>query len=240
MYAPRKLTAVLVLLLVASAAIPAWAQDRDGRRVEASGVIVSIASHERAFVIREGRPGDDRFWLVYVVPGTRVEFGGWRRDDDDDDGRDLLHIGGGLAPLRIGHVVRVEGRLVEHRRIIAREITVLNRIRRGQPFPRPPIWFPARPPEIFFPQNGSVLSSSQFVVVGRTAPRATVRVDVTTTWGFAPVRVGSATVTADEDGIFVAMVRPDRRLPDGNYRITIRASAAGRTFPSTSLTVRLR
>lgn len=239
MKSARGLALVLAALLVAAAAAPAHAQhDRDGRRIDVRGVIVAINNRERSFVLREERRGEERFWLVEVLPGTRIEFGLER--DDDDDGERIV-AAGGRRPLRVGHIVAVEGRLRDERRIRARDITVIGLVLRLPPFPvRPPIGFPLRPPEIFFPQDGTEISTPEFVVVGRTVPGASVRIDVMSAWGFFQFQVAGADVTADEAGIFIATIRPTLRLSGGTYRITVRATASSITLPVTSLTVRVR
>ncbi len=234
-------TLAVVLLLVV--AVPARAEHEDAwGRIQVTGVIVAIDARERSFVLREDRRREDRFWVVQVLPQTRIEFGLHDVNDDDDDGEKLA-IARQLRPLRVGQIVEVNGRMIDGRRIVAREITVISRAPRVPPLPgpRPPFGFPPLPaPQIFFPQDGTEVNTGEFVIIGRTSPRAQVHVDVLTSWAFFQFVVGSADVTADGSGIFVATVRPSYRLSGGIYRITVRATVSGVTSPPTTVSVRLR
>lgn len=239
----RGMAIALVAVLVLSVAVPARAQHESaGGRIEVTGVIVAIDARDRSFVLREDRRREDRFWVVQVLPQTRIEFGRHEANDDDDDGEKLA-MARHLRPLRVGHIVEVEGRVIDGRRIAAREITVIGRAFRVPPFPgpRPPFGLPPlQAPQVFFPQDGAEVETGEFIIVGRTAPRAQVHVDVLTSWAFFHFVVGSADVTADGNGIFVATVRPSFRVSGGVYRITVRATASGVTSPQTTVSVRLR
>lgn len=237
--------AVAAVLLV-GIAVPAGAQhDRDEDRVDFTGVIIATDTRDQTIVVREERRRADRVWLVQIVPRTRIEVD--RRWYDDD----APGLGPGFGPggpevgagrsrfwlLRVGHTVEVEGRVLDGRRVVAREITVIGRVR--PPFPRPP-FAPLRPPQVFFPQNGAVVDRNELVVVGDTVPRARVHVDLLASWPFFPVVVARAEVAADESGIFVARLRPADRVSAGTYRLAVRSTIGGITSPTTTLVVRLR
>lgn len=243
MWTARGMAIALAAVLVLSVAVPARAQHNPAwGRIDVTGVIVAIDARDRSFVLREDREREDRFWVVQVLPLTRIEFGEHESDDDERAGEKLA-TSGGLRPLRVGHMVEVEGRGIDGRRIAARKITVIGRAFRVSPFPgpRPRLGLPPlQAPQVFFPQDGAEVETGEFIIVGRTAPRAQVHVDVLTSWAFFHFLVGSADVTADGNGIFVASVRPSFRVSGGVYRITVKATASGFTSPQTTVSVRLR
>lgn len=229
------------LLMLGVAALPASAQyGWDRREVEVSGVIVSLSQDGTSFLLREAW-GRDRFWVVRLTRRTDVDPPHRGRDDYDPDS-DLGRAGTlWYRWLRVGQYVKVEGRLLGNGQILAEEITLLRGP--GQPIVGPPFPFPPGggfgrvPPQIFVPQNGAVITTADITVIGRTAPGARVHVDLATTWGFFTFPAGSADVTADESGIFTAVIRPSARFGGATYRLTVRARIAGVDLPPTSIVI---
>jgi len=245
----RGFAIVLAILLMLTAAMPAVAQPN---KVEVRGVIVAIDARSQSFLLREDRPRFDRMWVVIVQSDTRFRIEGRRLDERDDDRNDKT--GRVWSPpihrvLQVGTFVEVEGRLTADGRILAREIEVRGQVRTIPPpvaifpppvlppFQQPPFFGFPQQPQIFSPQNGAVINSSEFTVVGRTFPYARVHVDVATVWGFFTFGAGSADVTADGNGFFAATIRPGVRLPGATYRITVTAQVSGVQMPPTTINV---
>lgn len=236
----RGLVLGLAAILILGVAAPASAQyGWDRREVEVSGVIVDLSHDGTSFLLREERGRDDRFWMVRLTGRTDVDSAPRGRYDPDIDlGRaETLW----RRWLRVGQFVKVEGRLLGNGQILAEEITLLRGP--GQPVVRPPFPFPPGggfgrvPPQIFVPQNGAVITTADITVIGRTAPGARVHVDLATTWGIFTFPAGSADVTADETGIFTAVIRPSARFSGAMYRLTVQARLAGVDLPPTSIVI---
>jgi len=245
----RGMAAIVAAILLLGIAVPAGAgHERDEDRVDFRGVIVATDAHDQTILVREGRGrAPDRLWLVQILPRTRIEVDLRWLSDDDAPG---LGPGSGGSPglsglrsrfwlLRVGQVVEVEGRVTAGRRVAAREITVIGRGARP-PFPNPRPPFPLRAPQVFFPRDGAVVDRDDLVIVGESAPRARVQVELIASWFFSTGVVGRADVTADQGGIFVARIFPSPRISPGTYRVAVRAIVSGQTSPTTTLTVRVR
>ena len=95
-------------LLLLAVTVPTWATQP--KRVEVRGVIVSLHMGENSILVRQSRPGEDRFWVVKRHGRTRVEIGGRSAR---------------FQRLRLGDTVEVEGRLTASRAILADEIEVV-------------------------------------------------------------------------------------------------------------------
>ncbi len=226
--------AVIVGLLF-TLPIPAGARNRND--VQLRGVVVSLDSNGRGFMLRQPR-GGGRFWTVRMTGHTRILAAASDEEDEDDDddaNRDII----------VGDIVRVDGHFVGNGRIIADEIRIFGHVDFpgvGQPpigiLPVPPHLF-LTAPEIFFPANGAEIVSSEVSIVGRTVPGAAVHIDVTfQAIGLLPLGSTAADVVADSRGVFSATIRLPVRFPGATYRITVAARLNGTTSPETSIVVR--
>jgi len=250
----RGFAVALALVLMLAAAMPAAAKQQ-GQRIEVHGVIVATDARQQAFLLREDRPRFDRLWVIHIQADTRFKIEGRRDDDDDDDndrgGRNFVPRA--IAALQVGSRVEVRGRLIAANRILATEVRLQRMVQAPQPpffiinppaappqfpiFGPPPFFGFPQQPQVFYPQNGAVITSSEFTIIGRTFPFAQVHVDVATVWAFFTFGSGSADVMADGNGFFAATVRPALRLPGATYRITVTSQVSGVQMPPTTITV---
>jgi hypothetical protein len=211
---------------------PAAAQ----RRTQVSGVIVSLNMGKNSFLISQPVQNDQRYWMVKRTAGTRIEIGGQRV---------------AFNRLRRGDTVRVDGRLTASREIQAERVRVTSRgtatrppVILRPPSPSVPIPVPSlgdvlritAPPEIIRPANGARVGSD-FTVVGRTAPRADVNIEVVPRYLVFDLPSASANVTADTRGVFAHSVQPLVRVSGGAYRVNVKARLLGLESPTASITV---
>lgn len=226
-----------------------------GRDVEIEGTITAIDLHrQRILQIQDRARGfGPRVWTVRLTPRTRVAGGrgGHRWDDDRWDGdrwddnrwddndrwRDDR-----LRWLRIGYLVRIEGRLIGDRQILAEEITLLGQARFLPRPVSPPVLSPAPPDArqiiILRPQQGEQVSGVEFAVVGRTVPGARVQILVTARWAFGQTPVAQGNVATDQRGEFAFVVRPSIGTPGTIYTITATPILRGSSLPPATVTVR--
>ena len=221
-------------LLLLAVTVPTWATQP--KRVEVRGVIVSLHMGENSILVRQSRPGEDRFWVVKRHGRTRVEIGGRSAR---------------FQRLRLGDTVEVEGRLTASRAILADEIEVVGHEPKVAPpvILRPPTSqipvpsFPdivqviTTPPQILRPANGAQISASEFAIVGRTVPQAQVHIRVATRYIVFDLPAAGADVTTDARGVFTHTVRPVVRLTGASYQITVKAKLYGLESPPASITV---
>jgi hypothetical protein len=213
---------VLALLVVALVPVPARAEHRDREWLEIRGVVVAIERWGGTFHVREERRFADRgLWQVVVTRRTDFDVRRWRGRDDDDD-RDFDRF----RRLNVGDFVEVEGRLIRHRTILAREVDVFV-FRRPRPLP-PVVIAPA--PIIVFPRPGLVVGGD-FVLIGRVTPRAQVLVVIVTTHGGILVWKHEAWAQADDDGHFRMPIRPGFAGRGLQHHITVKARHGGADSP---------
>lgn len=255
----RGFAIVLALLLMLAAAMPAAAQQ--GQRVQLYGTIVAVDARQQAFLLREHRERNaDRLWVIHVRGDMRVRVIQKERIDDDVRG---YAPGPALGMLRLGSTVSVWGHFIGANRIMATEIRLMGQ---PQPVAQQPFFYVAPPPvmppipyygqpppnygypgypqpgfpqqtQILYPQNGAVINTPEFTVIGRSFPFAQIHVEVSTVFAFFTFGAGSADVTADGNGFFAATVRPSVRLPGATYRITVSSQVSGYPMQPTSITV---
>lgn len=215
-----------------------------GQRVEIDGVIISM-DRRRPGVLevldREHywRGRGQTIWTVRLTALTRVDGQRDGRPWDDRDGSGILAAG---RLLHAGDRIKVEGRLIAASQILAEEIKVRGRggmVPRPLPFPQPtPLPPHGRQTVILAPQAGTEVSGSGFTVVGRTVPGARVQVRVQARWSVFSGQVANATVTADQSGIFVVVIRPSMRASGTMYTITVTSTYQGTPMTPVSVTVR--
>lgn len=221
---------ILVLSLIAPA--PATAQ----RRAQVRGVIQSLNMGVNSFLVSQQVGNDQRYWIVKRTGRTKISISGQTV---------------AFSRLRRGDDVRVDGRLTGTREIAADQIRVTRRgasskppvvLRKPDPgfsIPIPTIGDVLRitsAPEIIRPANGARVAS-EFTIVGRTAPRAQVQIEVVPRYLVFDLPSASATVAADSKGIFAHSVQPVVRLSGGSYRINVKARLLGLESPTASITV---
>ncbi|HEV8340490.1 MAG TPA: DUF5666 domain-containing protein [bacterium] len=247
----RGFAIVLAILLMLAAAVPAVAQPD---KVEVRGVIVAVDARSQSFLLREDRPRFDRMWVVVVHSETR--FRGDKAHVNCEANDRTCRVGSPFVQrlLQVGMYVEVEGRLFADGRILAREIEVRNQVQvRATPppiavfpptvlppyqqYPQPPFFGFPQQTQILYPQNGAVITTPEFTVIGRSFPYAQVHVDVSTVFAFFTFGAGSADVTADGNGFFAATIRPAVRLPGATYRITASSQVSGYPMQPTTITV---
>ncbi|MGQ0572247.1 MAG: hypothetical protein ACT4P5_22305 [Armatimonadota bacterium] len=229
----RILTIISVLfLIIPLIAVPARADHEDRDKIEIRGHVASIDRNARSFYLQtQARRGDRGLFLVLVDRRTEFEVDKQRHRDDDEDGDRGRH-GRGIRLLAIGDAVEVEGRLVAHRTILAREIELLGR---GRHEPFPIVVIPV--PVIFFPYNGSVITGHEFLLSGRTVSRARVTIQIGTGFGPVSVRALNFETVADHNGLFSAMIRSGIVQRGLQYQITVQSHLEGAQSPSATLIV---
>jgi len=211
-------------IVVFALAIPVRAQPV--REIQIRGVVVSVDSAGRGFILGRSRQGQARPWFIRVSEQTQLQFA----NEDDDDDEDQVYV---------GDVVIVKGQPVGSRRILAKVVIVQAR-GSGQPvmLPSP---FPVRPPiaapQLFIPTNGETINTADILIVGRTVPGATVHIDVSIDALFwqGPTSVDTQ---ADANGVFSARVNPSGRSSGSNIRIIVTSIADGVTSAPTTVVVR--
>ena len=238
---------VLILLAISVLPVPAGAQqefdrdrhdrdrfDRDRFDGEIRGVVVSIDRWGRSFYVRERARFDDRLWRVFVDRRTDFDVRRGRDRYDDDRGRDWEWF----RRLDVGDVVEVEGRLIRHRTILAREIDVF---RQRRPISRPP--YPQHPviivpaPVIIFPRHGVTIVGGGFVLSGRVGPRVRVLIVVSTMQAGAVYWKHEMWADADDDGNFRVPIRPGYARYGVQHHITVRSVQGGAESPPVTVVV---
>lgn len=234
MRAGQLLAVGIAVMLLLSLADPTSATAP--RTVKVNGVIRSLNMGNNSFLISEQRSGEPRYWVVKRTGRTRIEVGGRRVS---------------FSRLRRGDVVAVEGRLTGTREILAERIRVTSHEASSEPVvvlrpPTGPVPIPipsvndilriTAPPEIIRPANGARVGS-EFTVVGRTAPRADVQIEVVPRYLIFDLPSASANVNADARGVFAHSVQPLVRVSGGAYRINVKARLLGLESPTASITV---
>lgn len=238
-------TLALALFFMLTSAIAVEANGK--KETEVKGLIVSMDWDGRAFLLRQRRRDQDRFWVVRINASTKIEID-HDNDDDDDDRDDSRDKRIAFGHLRVGDMVEVEGRLLRDGEIMAKEIEVVGHVDLrvspifqipSQPiqFPRPIGPFPTSP-QIFAPPNGAEIATTEFTIVGRTFPEARVRIAIATLVGPFQVPGASAELIADRNGFFAHTVRPVLRIPGAIYRITVTSTVSGVVSPATVIVVR--
>lgn len=229
-----------VLARQVSVRSPAGSNGRDraiGRNIKLRGTISDVQPQGQGVLRLQEDPGVRGFgWTVWLHPEVKVE------GQLDDRGQEKVDGKGpriALRILRVSDFVEVEGRVVASQQIQARVIKF-----RGQtgafPVPLPgPIPLPGQT-VIISPRDGEDIETDEFTVIGQTAPGAQVRIGVSSRFGVFQVQVASGTVTAEENGFFVLVVRPSLRIPGSVYTITATPTFQGQTAPAVSVTVRQR
>jgi hypothetical protein len=224
-------------VLVLSLLTPTFASVQ--KRIQVNGSILSLNMGNNSFLVSEPLRGDQRYWIVKRTGRTKISVGGQAAT---------------FSRLRRGDSVRVEGRLTGTREILAAEIRVTARAAASKPAvvlrppnPAVPIPIPSlgdvlritAAPEIIRPANGARVGSD-FIVVGRTAPRAEVRIEVVPRYLVFDLPGASANVSADDRGVFAHSVQPLVRVSGAAYRISVKARLLGLESPTATITVYLR
>lgn len=165
----------VTVILALSLITPALATAQ--RRVQVNGVIVSLNMGKNSFLVSEQVRSNQRYWIVRRTAQTKISIGGQAV---------------AFSRLRRGDSVRVDGRLTGTRELQADQVRVTSRGASIKPpvvlrKPDPGVQIPVpslgdvfritSPPEIIRPANGARVAS-EFMVVGRTAPRADVQIEV--------------------------------------------------------------
>ncbi len=253
----RGFAIVMAILLMLAAALPAAADNDNNRhKVDVRGVIVAVDARSQSFLLREDQRGArfDRTWVVTIQPNTKFRVEGRGLNDRNDDWNDKTGrvYQGYHQFLRVGAFVEVEGRLVANGRILATEINFRGQVQQPSPpiavfppttlppyqqYPQPPIYGFPQQTQILYPQNGAVITTPEFTVIGRSFPYAQVRVEVSTVFTFFTFGAGSTDVTADANGFFAATIRPSVRLPGATYRITVTSQVSGYPMQPVTITV---
>lgn len=211
-------------------------RDRDlGRDIRLRGTIIDLQTHAQGvFRLQESSRVRGFPWTVQLHPQIKVQGQLDDRGEEKVEGRGLQVA---VRLLRAGDLVDVEGRVIGRQQIQAREIRF-----RGQtgafPLPVPgPIPFPGQT-VIISPHEGEEIRTEEFSVIGQTVPGAQVRIGVSARFGVFQVQVAGGTVTAEENGFFVFVVRPSVRVPGSVYTITATSTFQGQSAPPVSVTVR--
>jgi hypothetical protein len=223
----------VTVILALSLIIPALATAQ--RRVQVNGVIVSLNMGNNSFLVSEQVQNDQRYWIVKRSTRTKISIAGQAV---------------AFSRLRRGDNVRVDGRLSATREVQADQVRVTSRgaskpavvLRKPDasvPIPVPSLGDVFRitsPPEIIRPANGARVGS-EFTVVGRTAPRADVQIEVVPRYLVFDLPGASASVSADSRGVFAHGVQPLVRVSGGAYRVNVKARLLGLESPTASITV---
>lgn len=223
----------IALILVLSLITPTLATAQ--KRAQIRGVIQSLNMGNNSFLISEQLRNDQRYWIVKRTGRTTITIGGQAV---------------AFSRLRRGDSVRVDGRLSGSREIQADRVRVTSRgttkpaVVLRKPDPAVPIPVPSlgdvfritSPPEIIRPANGARVGS-EFMVVGRTAPRADVQIEVIPRYLVFDLPGASASVNADNRGVFAHSVQPLVRVSGGAYRISAKARLLGLESPTATITV---
>ncbi len=218
-----------VAVLVLAFAIPVRAQNV--REIEIKGVIVTVDSAGRGFILARSRRGDARRWLVRINEQTNIQLGDNVDDDDEDE-----------VNLAVGDLVTVKGDALGARRLLAKQVTIEAR-GAGQPIVSPPV--PVHPPiaapHLYTPANGETINSADVLIVGRTVPGANVHIDVSVDVYFRD-RPGPTTVdtVADANGVFTARVNPPGRYSGADMHITVTSRSGGVVSAPTTIVVHER
>ena len=205
------------------------------KRAQVTGVIASLNMGNNSFLVSEQVRSDRRYWIVRRTAQTKISIGGQAV---------------AFSRLRRGDNVRVDGRLTGSREITAEQVRVTSRgaikpavvLRKPDaavPIPVPTLGDVLRitvAPEIIRPANGARVGS-EFMVVGRTAPRADVQIEVVPRYLVFDLPGASASVNADNRGVFAHSVQPLLRLSGGAYRVNVKARLLGLESPTASITV---
>jgi len=227
----------IALVLVLSLLTPSFAAVQ--KRIQVNGTILSLSMGNNSFLISEQLRSDQRHWIVKRTGRTKISLGGQAV---------------AFGRLRRGDSVRVDGRLTGTREILAEQVRVTARAATTKPAvvlrpPDPAVSIPipslgdvlrvTAAPEIIRPANGARVGSD-FTIVGRTAPRAEVRIEVVPRYLVFDLPGASATVSADDRGIFAHSVQPLVRVSGAAYRISVKARLLGLESPTATITVYLR
>ncbi len=205
------------------------------KRAQVTGVIASLNMGNNSFLVSEQVRSDRRYSIVRRNARTKISIGGQAV---------------AFSRLRRGDNVRVDGRLTGSREITAEQVRVTSRgaikpavvLRKPDaavPIPVPTLGDVLRitvAPEIIRPANGARVGS-EFMIVGRTAPRADVQIEVVPRYLVFDLPRASASVNADNRGVFAHSVQPLLRLSGGAYRVNVKARLLGLESPTASITV---
>lgn len=227
--------AVLVTGITVVAA-PAGATSFNRGRVEVRGVVVSIDRKARIFFLQlRRRQFVQHVVAVLVDRRTEFDFKGFHdRDDDDEDDEDFDRRTRRFRRLVVGDIVEVQGRLVDHGTILAREVLVEGRARRA-----PPTIVGSVPaPVIVFPYDGMSVNGHEFLLAGRTVGRARVFILLAIVFGPVAFQTLHFETTADDDGAFATTIRPGFVRRGVQYRITVQSDFQGVQSPPATVTVR--
>ena len=209
------------------------------KRIQVNGTILSLNMGNNSFLVSEQLRSDQRYWIVKRTGRTKISVGGQAA---------------AFGRLRRGDTVKVEGRLAGTREILAEQVRVTARAAASKPAvvlrpPNPGVSIPiptlgdvlriTAAPEIIRPANGARVGSD-FTIVGRTAPRAEVRIEVVPRYLVFDLPGASANVSADDRGIFAHSVQPLVRVSGAAYRISVKARLLGLESPTASITVFLQ
>lgn len=206
------------------------------KRAQVTGVIASLNMGNNSFLVSEQVRSDQRYWIVRRTAQTKISISGQAV---------------AFSRLRRGDSVRVDGRLTGTREVQADQVRVTSRGASIKPpvvlrKPDPGVQIPVpslgdvfritSPPEIIRPANGARVAS-EFMVVGRTAPRADVQIEVVPRYLVFDLPGASASVNADNRGVFAHSVQPLVRVSGGAYRVNVKARLLGLESPTASITV---
>jgi len=205
------------------------------KRAQVTGVIASLNMGNNSFLVSEQVRSDRRYSIVRRNARTKISIGGQAV---------------AFSRLRRGDNVRVDGRLTGSREITAEQVRVTSRgaikpavvLRKPDaavPIPVPTLGDVLRitvAPEIIRPANGARVGY-EFMIVGRTAPRADVQIEVVPRYLVFDLPRASASVNADNRGVFAHSVQPLLRLSGGAYRVNVKARLLGLESPTASITV---
>lgn len=228
----------LVLGFVVAFTVTATTLAATQKRVQVSGTIQSLNMGNNSFLISQQVNNDQRYWIVKRTGRTRISIGGQAV---------------AFSRLRRGDIVRVDGRQTATREILAEQVRVTRRAASkpavvlrppdpGVQIPLPSLGDVLRittAPEIIRPANGARVGSD-FMIVGRTAPRAEVQIEVVPRYLVFDLPGASATVTADNRGVFAHSVQPTLRISGAAYRISAKARLLGLESPTATITVYLQ
>lgn len=231
-----RVVGLVVLLLVVSLLSPSFASAQ--KRTQVTGSILSLNMGNNSFLISQKVSTDQRYWIVKRTARTRISLGGQAV---------------AFNRLRRGDSVRVDGRVTGTREIVADQVRVNARaaskpaVVLRPPNPAVPISLPSlsdvlritSAPEIIRPANGARVGS-EFTVVGRTAPRAEVRIEVVPRYLVFDLPGATANLTADDRGVFAHSVQPLVRVSGAAYRISVKARLLGLESPTATITVNMQ
>lgn len=234
----KRFMAFLAVLVSAITVVarPAGANHQDRGRVEVRGIVVSIDRKARTFYLQPRRSqGGLHVLAVLVDRRTDFEFKGLHdRDDDDEDDEDFDRRTRRFRRLVVGDIVEVQGRLIDHGAILAREVLVEGRARRV-----PPTIVGSIPtPVIVFPYDGMSVNGHEFLLAGRTVGRARVIIQLAIVFGPVAFQTLHFETTADDAGAFATTIRPGFVRRGVQYRITVQSDFQGVQSPPATVTVR--